>query len=384
MAVKNKIYLDYQATTPMDAEVQKAMMNVMANVHGNPMSNHFAGSEAKNVVEGARKIIAQSLGTKSDEIIFTSGATESLNIAIKGLAHGLKAKGTHLITSQIEHKAVLETFYSLEKEGFQVSYLSVNNEGFINTSELKSLIREDTTLLALGHANNEIGVIQDIDTIKQITQKHNIHLFIDAAQSFGKVPLDLKGVGSLALSGHKIYGPKGIGALYMKKEWKQYMEPLIHGGDQEHGYRPGTHNVPAIAGLGKAVELAFKNQQNDMLEISALRNKLWDKLSAEIENIELNGALKNRLYNNLNFSLPDIPGELILNGLTDRYAFSTGSACMSNSESPSHVIKAIGKNNQTESIIRISIGRYTTETEIEAFFNDFTQLVQKIRKIRNF
>jgi len=385
MNLNNKVYLDYQSTTPIDPRVINEMVQVMQGESGNPMSKHFAGEMAKLLIENSRRTIANFIGASPDEIIFTSGATESINMAIKGLAMGLKEKGNHIITSTIEHKAVLETCLYLKKNGFNISYVNVNSEGFIDLNELSSLINENTILIAIGHANNEIGVIQDLQKIKTIASNNNIHLFLDCAQSFGKEDININNLDSMAFSGHKIYGPKGIGGLYIANKWKNNMTKLMHGGGQEFGLRAGSHNVPAIVGLEKAIEIAFSEKENDNRRMRDLRDKLWINIAEKINDVQLNGSIKNRLTNNLNFSLPSIPNELIISGMADNFAFSTGSACMSDNNLPSHVINALGKESYiSNTAIRISLGRYTTLDEINNFSEEFIKIVKRIKRIRNF
>jgi len=381
----NKIYFDYQSTTPVDPRVRDEIVRVMTNVTGNPMSNHFAGKEARGIVDASRKQIAELIGALPEEIVFTSGATESINMAIKGLAFGLRDHGNHIITSTIEHKAVLETLSSLENEGFRISYVHVDTNGFIDLDELAGFVSDDTILMAFGHANNEIGTIQDIAQISKIASDNNIHLFSDCAQSFGKEEININQLNSMAFSGHKIYGPKGIGALYIEKKWRNQLKKTMHGGGQEYGLRAGTHNVPSIAGFAKAAEIAFMEKDQHKNRLIEMRNKLWSELNGKIIDLEFNGPTDHRLANNLNFSLPTIPNELIFNGLSGRFAFSSGSACMTDSELPSHVIRSLGKSSDiANSAIRISLGRYTTWEEINSFQEEFISVVNKIQRIRNF
>ena len=299
----NNIYFDYQASTPLDKRVLSAMLPFMDSFVGNPMSMHWAGAKANEAVEKSRDTIASLLNVDPEEIIFTSGATEAINLLLKGMAWGLKERGNHIITTRIEHKAVLETCRNLENNGFEISYADVDQDGFIRMEELGKLIRSDTIILAIGHANNEIGVIQNLEEISSMVKPKGIHLFSDCAQSFGKVDFDFNKIDSFAFSGHKIYGPMGSGGLYINMKWQSRFLKSIHGGGQEHGFRSGTQNVAAIVGLAEACRICWKEKTKENIRLKAMRDSLWRKIKSELNDAELNGGLDNRLFGNINFSI---------------------------------------------------------------------------------
>jgi cysteine desulfurase len=385
MGANRKVYLDNQATTPLDKRVLDAMIPVYESAFGNPMSKHFAGRNAHDMVEKAREIIALLISVNPEEVIFTSGATESINMAIKGIAFGLKNKGNHIITSRIEHKAVLECCRFLQSEGFEISYVEVDANGIISRENLEKEISANTILIAIGHANNEIGAIQDIAMISKTARKNNIHFFSDCAQSFGKIPFDAKLMDSFAFSGHKLYGPMGSGGLFIGMKWQSDFKKSIHGGGQEFGFRPGTHNVVAIIGLAEACRIAWEEMRIESERIKALRDTLWKRIKSELNDVELNGGMDNRLCGNINFSISSVPSELIINKLSDQFAFSTGSACMSAVNEPSYVIMALGKNREVaDSAIRISIGRFNTEEDIDIFARSFIDTINYIKNITHF
>ena len=382
---KDRIYLDYQASTPMDKRVLNAMLPFMDSFVGNPMSTHWAGFQANVAVDVSRNTIAELLNVDPEEIIFTSGATEAINLLLNGMAFGLKEKGNHIITTQIEHKAVLETCRNLENLGFNVSYAEADHDGYISIKTLEKYIRNETIIAAIGHANNEIGVIQNLHEITSLFKSKGIHIFSDTAQSFGKVDFSYNIIDSFAFSGHKIYGPMGIGGLRLGRVWQGHFAKPFYGGGQEFGFRPGTQNVAAIVGLAEACKIAWSELTNETSRIKELRDSLWSRIKSELSDAELNGGLDKRLCGNLNFSLPGILSDLIINKLSDQFAFSAGSACMSVTNEPSHVIMALGKSRNTaESAIRISLGRFTTQNDIDIFAKEFINTIKNIKSIINF
>jgi cysteine desulfurase len=370
-----KVYLDNGATTKVAKEVVEAMNEFNSEKYGNASSLHSFGNEASEALSEARKKIAEFLGCSGEEIIFTSGGSESDNLAIKGVAY-LKKEG-HIITSKIEHPAVLETCKFLEKKGFEVSYLNVDDEGFVSLEELEKEIKKDTILVSIMHANNEIGTIQDIDKIGEVCKKKGVLFHTDAVQSFGKVDIDLENIDLLSISSHKIHGPKGVGALYIKKGVR--LEKQVHGGGHEFNLRAGTENVAGIVGFGKAVELIDNGR---MLE---LRDKLVEKVLDEISDVKLNGS-KDRLCNNANFSFKFVEGEaLVLRLDSEGIAVSTGSACSTHSLEPSHVLLAIGiKREDSHGSLRLTLSRYTTEKEIDYCVDKLKKIIKELREISPF
>ena len=375
-----KVYLDHGATTPTDKEVVKAMMPYLTKDFGNASSLHQFGQKSKEALEYSREIIAKKLNAEPKEIIFTGSGSESDNLAIKGVAYANKDKGNHIITSRIEHPAVLETCKALEKEGFSVTYLNVDKEGFIDLEELKNAITDKTILVSIIHANNEIGVIEPIEEIGNICKEKNILFHTDTVQSFTKVPIDVKkiNVDLISLSGHKIHGPKGIGALFIKNGIK--IQKIIHGGHQENNKRAGTENIPGIVGFAKAVELA---NEEHIKYMTKLRDKLIDGLE-KVSNNQLNGPRGDkRLCNNVNFSFHFIEGESALLRLDMKgIAISTGSACSSQSLTPSHVLTAIGlKPEIAHGSLRLTLGRENTEQEIDYVLKVLPKIVKELRDI---
>jgi cysteine desulfurase len=373
------MYLDNAATTKVDEEVVKAMLPYFSEKYGNPSSVHFAGQEAKNGLEWARKTIAKSIGARTSEIIFTSGGTESNNLAIKGLFFSNYPEKNHIITTKIEHDCVLNACKWLETRGAKVTYLNVNSEGFIDLNELKNSITEKTFLVSVIHGNNEIGTIQNLEDIGKICKEKGVAFHSDACQSFTKTEVDVKkqNLSLLTLNAHKIHGPKGVGALYVREGIK--ITPLAHGGGHEAGLRSGTENVAGIVGFAKAVSIAREKGIEKMAE---LRDKIIDEI-LKIPNVKLNGPKDNRLCNNINVSFQNIEGESI-GGYLERYGIctSTGSACSSHTLETSHVLKALGLSAlQANSSLRISISKYTTEQEIEYFLKAIKKIVGKLRKI---
>ncbi|WP_455278406.1 cysteine desulfurase family protein, partial [[Eubacterium] cellulosolvens] len=361
------IYVDNAATTQVDEEVIEAMLPYMRSKYGNPSSLHFFGREAYQGLEKARKQVAELLNATPKEIIFTSGGTESDNTAIKGIAHKLKEKGNHIITSSIEHPAVIEACQALASKGFEITYLPVDQYGIINIDILRKSIKKETILISIMHGNNEIGTIEPIQEIGEISKGKGIIFHTDAVQTAGKIPLDMKkmNVDLLTISAHKIYGPKGVGALFKREG--VLIEPLIHGGGHEQGLRSGTENVAGIVGLGKAAELSRSRMSEDSKKMSIMRDNLIEKVTTEIEESYLNGHPKLRLPNNAHFRFSGIEGESLLLSLDDRgISVSTGSACSSKKLLPSHVLMALGLNEvQAHGSLRISLGRNNNEPDIE-------------------
>ena len=381
----NRIYFDYQATTPMDKRVLDAMMPTLTTEFGNAGSkSHSFGWDAENLVEKARQQVADVIKADSKDIIFTSGATESNNLAIKGVARFNKTEiKNHIITTKIEHKCVLESCKYLElKEGFKITYLDVNNKGLINIEDLKKAITENTILVSIMGVNNEIGVIQDLKEIGKICREKGVYFHTDCAQAFGKILLDVEdmNIDLMSISGHKIYGPKGIGALYVRRKPRVRIEPIIHGGGQERGLRSGTLAVPLIVGLGKASELMIEDHDKDTKKIEKLANKMIDEF-LKIKKVELNGDREKRWLGCLNFSFAGIEGESLMMAIND-VAVSSGSACTSATLDPSYVIKAIGtKDELAHSSIRIGLGRFTTEEEVDYFIKRVKTEVERLRNM---
>ncbi len=376
------IYFDNNATTQTDEEVLKAMLPYFVENYGNPSSIYKIGRENRKAVEEARKKVATALNCEPDEIYFTSGGSEADNTAIRGIAYQYQKKGNHIITSKIEHPAVLETCKQLEKEGFEVTYVGVKENGILDLEELKSAIKATTILISVMFANNEIGTIQPIQEIGEIAQKHHIFFHTDAVQAVGSVSIDVKAlhIDALSLSAHKFYGPKGIGALYMKKGIQ--FGKLINGGHQEKNKRAGTENVPGIVGLGKAIELAYENQEHNKT-IQALRDYYVAQVEEKIPYIHINGDRKKRLPGNSNISFRFIEGEgLLLNLDLKGICASSGSACTSGSLDPSHVLLAIGLPHEiAHGSLRISIGKYNTKEEIDYVVENLVEIVGRLREM---
>lgn len=376
------IYFDYQATTPMDKRVLDKMMLTMTEEFGNAHSkNHAFGWKAEEFVEEARKYIAEVINAQSMDIIFTSGATESNNLAIKGVARFNKGEKNHIITVKTEHKCVLESCRYLEKkEGFNITYLNVGTDGLINLKELKNAITDKTILVSVMGVNNEIGVIQDLKSIGKICREKGVYFHTDCAQAFGKIPLDVEemNIDLMSISGHKIYGPKGIGALYIRRKPRVKIEAIINGGGQERGLRSGTLAVPLIVGFGEASRIAKLEMENDGKRIKILADKIINSFT-KMKKVYLNGSLKNRWYGCLNFSFTGIEGESLMMATKD-IAVSSGSACTSADLEPSYVIKAIGtKDEFAHSSIRIGLGRFTTEEEVNYLIKRYSEEVPRLR-----
>lgn len=375
------VYLDYAATTPVDPEVIKAMEPYLFEKFGNPASIHSFGQAAKAALEDSRATVAKCLGAKPEEIVFTSGGTESNNFVINGVAGANTNKGNHIITSLIEHHAVLEPCKALEKKGFKITYIGVDKEGLINPQDIKNAICDKTILISLMHANNEIGTIQPISEVGRIAKEKDIYFHTDAVQTVGHMPVNVNdlNVDLLSLSGHKFYGPKGVGALYIRKGTR--IESFLRGGDQERGRRASTHNTPGIVGLASALKLcAEKMHQETQIQIS-LRDKLIREIPKRIPEVMLNGHPTKRLANNVNYSIEYIEGEsMLLNLDILGIAASTGSACTSTSLEPSHVLLAIGRSHEVaHGSLRFSLGRWTKEEDIDYLLEHLPKIVDKLR-----
>ncbi|MDP1519468.1 IscS subfamily cysteine desulfurase [Porticoccus litoralis] len=383
--MKLPIYLDYSATTPVDPRVAAKMAECLTTEgnFGNPASrSHAFGWQAEAAVEDAREQVASLLNADPREIVWTSGATEANNLAIKGCAHFNQKKGKHIITSKIEHKAVLDTCRQLEREGYEVTYLVPDADGLIQPSAVSEAIREDTTLVSLMHVNNEIGTINDIAAIGEVCREHKVYFHVDAAQSAGKVEIDMETmkVDMMSLSAHKIYGPKGIGALYVRRKPRVRIEAQMHGGGHERGMRSGTLATHQIVGMGEAFRIAREEMSDENQRVLALRNRLWHGIS-DMEAVHLNGSLEQRVSGNLNVSFAYVEGESLIMALKD-LAVSSGSACTSASLEPSYVLRALGLDDElAHSSIRFSIGRFTTAEEIDYAIERVREAVNKLREL---
>ena len=377
----NRIYLDNAATTQVSPEVLNEMLPLFAENYGNPNSIHSFGREARAAVDKARERVALALNAKKTEIYFTAGGSESDNWAIKGAALALGEKGKHIITSSIEHHAVLHACQALEKSGYEVTYLPVDTEGFVNPEDVRKAIRPDTILVTIMMANNEIGTIEPVKEIGAICREHKVLFHTDAVQAVGHMPIDVQAmnVDMLSLSAHKFHGPKGVGALYIRTGVR--IANLIDGGQQERGKRAGTENVPGIAGLGKAIEVACKNLETNAAHMTALRERLFDGILAKIPYVKVNGSRNQRLPGNVNVSIQYIEGEgmlLLLDG--NGIAASSGSACTSGSLDPSHVLLAIGLDHETaHGSLRLSLCEYNTQEEIDTTIEVLSKAVERLR-----
>ncbi len=383
MTVKTPVYLDYAATTPVDKRVAEKMIPYLTETFGNPASNsHAFGWTAEEAVEKARADIAALINADSKEIVFTSGATESNNLAIKGAANFYKTKGKHLITVKTEHKAVLDTMRELERQGFEVTYLGVQENGLIDLEELKAAIRDDTILISVMWVNNEIGVVQDIPAIGEICRERKIIFHVDAAQACGKVPVDVEAakIDLLSMSGHKVYGPKGIGALYVRRKPRVRLEAQMHGGGHERGFRSGTLPTHQIVGMGEAFRIAKEELEQDMAHYRKLRD-IFLKGIEGIEEVYINGDLEHRAPNNLNVSFNFVEGESLIMAVKE-LAVSSGSACTSASLEPSYVLRALGRNDElAHSSLRITFGRMTTEEEVQFAAELIKSKIGKLREL---
>ena len=377
------IYLDNSATTRLDDEVLKEMMPYLTEEYGNASSIYKLGRNTRNAVETAREKIAKAINAEPDEIYFTSGGTESDNTTIRGIAYNNKKKGNHIITSKIEHPAILETCKQLEKEGFKITYLNVDKNGIIDFEQLKNSIKETTILISIMFANNEIGTLQPIKEIGTIARENNIYFHTDSVQAVGSIKIDVKkmNIDSLSMSAHKFYGPKGIGALYIKKGIT--FQKFMNGGHQERNKRAGTENVPAIVGMGKAIEIAYRDLEKHTKQIKELRDYYINQVKEKIPYIKINGDMEKRLPGNSNISFRFIEGEgLLLNLDLKGICASSGSACTSGSLDPSHVLLAIGLPHEiAHGSLRISIGKYNTKEEIDYLVENLVEIVGRLREM---
>ena len=383
MAMK-KVYMDYGAGTPVDPRVLEVMMPYFTRSFGNPSSVYSMGQEAKKAVEESRKSVADLAGAEiKEEIIFTSGATESNNLAIKGVAHRNRNRGDHIITTTIEHMSVINTFKSLQKEGFKTTYVPVDRYGIIDVKALKNAITDKTILISVMYANGEIGTVEPIKEIGEIAHEKNIYFHVDAVAAAGQVPIDVKNehIDLLSLSSNDLYGPKGVGALYIKTGTK--IQPIIHGGGQERGLRSGTENVPAIVGMGKAAEIAKKEMKSEGVRLSGLRDRLIEGVLNGIPHSFLNGHSTKRLPNNANLRFSYIEGEsLILSLDMEGVSTSSGSACTSKTLEPSHVLLAIGlAHEEAHGSLLFTLGRWTTKEEIDYVMKVLPGIVRRLRAI---
>jgi len=383
--MKLPIYLDYSATTPVDPRVVQKMTEClsMEGNFGNAASrSHQFGWNAEKAIEHARQQVADLINADPREVIWTSGATESDNLAIKGAAHFHQKKGKHIITCKTEHKAVLDSCRQLEREGFEVTYLDPEENGIIDLKKLEAVMRDDTILVSIMHVNNEIGVVQDIEAIGEITRARKILFHVDAAQSAGKVDIDLQKmkVDMMSFSAHKVYGPKGIGALYVRRKPRVRIEAMMHGGGHERGLRSGTLATHQIVGMGEAFELAGKEMAAETERLMGLRQRLLDGVS-DIEEVYINGDLDQRIPGNLNISFNFVEGESLIMALKD-LAVSSGSACTSSSLEPSYVLRALGRNDElAHSSIRFTMGRFTTEEDIDYAIEQIRTNISKLRDL---
>lgn len=377
-------YFDMQATTPMDPRALDAMLPFFASTFGNPHSrSHAYGWDAEDATEKARKQIASLIGADPREIIFTSGATESNNMAIKGVADFYSGKKKHIITTTTEHKCVLASCRRLEVEkGFDITYLPVGTDGLIDLEQLKGAIRDDTALVSVMHVNNEIGVLQPVEEIGQICKERKVFFHTDAAQSAGKIPVDVNKMNAalMSLSGHKMYGPKGVGALYVRRKPRVRMRAVIDGGGQERGMRSGTLATPIIVGFGAAAEVCQQEMDNDKLHITRLHDRMYGEIKRRLPKITLNGHETKRYIGNLNISFACVEGESLLMSLASSTAVSSGSACTSASLEPSYVLRAIGVEEElAHTSLRFGIGRFTTEAEVDATVDHLVSEVERLR-----
>ena len=376
------IYLDYQATTPLDPRVLEAMMPYFTYKFGNPHSrSHSYGWEAEEGVEKARGQVAKLIGADEKEVIFTSGATESNNLAIRGVAEFYKDRKNHVVTTMTEHKCVLDTCRHLEQNGFEVTYLPVQKNGLVDLEVLRAAITDKTVVVSIMAVNNEIGVIQPLAEIGKICREKKVFFHTDAAQAAGKIPLDVEAmnIDLLSISGHKIYGPKGIGALYVRRKPRVRLVPLIVGGGQERGFRSGTLPTPLCVGLGEAAEICMKEMDGEAKRLKKLQKRMLDGLNAELTDIVINGDLEHRIPGNLNISFAYVEGESLMMGIKG-LSVSSGSACTSASLEPSYVLRALGvEEDMAHTSLRIGLGRFTTEQEVDTAVADLVRHVKKLR-----
>ncbi|MFT7222622.1 MAG: cysteine desulfurase [Cellvibrionaceae bacterium] len=385
MTLNLPIYFDYSSTTPIDPRVAKAMSDCLTidGNFGNPASrSHIFGWKADEAVEAARQQVADYINADPREIVWTSGATESNNLAIKGIAHFNQKRGKHIITSKIEHKAVLDACRQLEREGFEVTYLEPNSEGLFTTEQITNAIREDTTLLSLMHVNNEIGVINDLEAIGKICREHKVFFHVDAAQSPGKLPVDVEAmnIDVLSLCAHKVYGPKGMGALYVRRKPRVRLEAQIHGGGHERGMRSGTLPTHQIVAMGEAFRIAKLEQEEDYEHAKKMQSRFLAGIT-DLEEVYINGSLEQRVPHNINVSFAYVEGESLIMALKN-LAVSSGSACTSASLEPSYVLRALGLSDElAHSSLRFSFGRFTTEEQVDFATDAIHHAVNKLREL---
>jgi cysteine desulfurase len=382
--MKIPIYMDYHATTPVDPRVLEAMLPFFREDFGNAASkSHAFGWRAEEAVEGAREAVARLVGASAKEIVWTSGATESNNLAIKGAAQFYRAKGKHLVTARTEHKAVLDSMHALERDGFEVTFLDVARDGRLDPAAVRAALRPDTILVSVMHGNNEVGVVQPIEEIGRITRERGVLLHCDAVQTAGKIPFDVDrlNVDLASLSAHKMYGPKGVGALYVRRKPRVRLVAQMDGGGHERGFRSGTLNVPGIVGMGRAAELAAAEMEAEAARVLALRERLRTGLEAGLDLVTVNGSLAHRLPGNLNVSFAYVEGEALMMAIKD-VAVSSGSACTSASLEPSYVLRAMGVSDDlAHSSIRFGLGRFTTEEEVDHVVRLVVEKVKKLREM---
>jgi cysteine desulfurase len=383
--MKLPIYLDYNATTPTDPRVVEAMLPYFTEIYGNAASrNHSFGWTAEKAVEEARNTLGSVVNTTGKEVVFTSGATESNNIAILGAADFLKDKGRHIITSPIEHKAVIDPFHYLEQRGWDVTFLEVDKDGCIDLEQLERSLRPETALVSLMAGNNEIGTLNPLEEIGRITRKHGVLFHTDATQAYGKIPIDVEqmNIDLLSISAHKMYGPKGVGALYVRRRKPRVrLSPIMFGGGHERGMRSGTLNVTGIVGMARAAELCAEEMASEAERQISLRQRLYEKLTAELDYVFLNGHPTERLPNNLNLSFGYVEGESLMMGIGD-IAVSSGSACTSASLEPSYVLRSLGVGDDlAHSSIRFGVGRFTTVEEVDYAAERVTTAVKRLREM---
>ncbi|MXV64441.1 aminotransferase class V-fold PLP-dependent enzyme [Natronorubrum sp. JWXQ-INN-674] len=388
-SLDDAVYLDHHATTPVDERVADDMKPYLTESFGNPASDdHLYGAKAKEGVEEAREKISEALNCRKEEIIFTSGATESDNLAIKGVADYAerKDKGNHIITGETEHEAILEACEVLEERGFDITYLPVDENGLIDPDDIVDAIRDDTLLISIMAANNEIGTIAPLKEIGEIAKDNEVFFHTDAVQAIGYVPIDVEemGIDLMSISAHKIYGPKGVGALYVRRRNpKVKLDPLIHGGGHERGWRSGTLNVPSIVGLGKAVQLADKEMEERRQHVDELTSYMWDRFDSELDDVVLNGHPEKRIPNNLNVSFFGVENKALVQNLQPELAVSAGSACTTGKVEASHVLQALGGNEDLwHSAVRFGLGKDNTREEIESATDKVIQSVSRLRKLQ--
>lgn len=382
--MKLPIYMDNHATTPVDPRVLESMLPYFTQTFGNAASrNHSFGWEAEAAVENARTQVARLINAAPKEIVFTSGATESDNLAIKGVALAYRQKGNHIVTLATEHKAVLDSCKRLEKEGFKVTYVPVHSDGLVETDELNAALTDGTILVTIMAANNEIGVLQRISEIGRLCHERGIMFHTDATQAVGKIPIDVQAmnINLMSISGHKMYGPKGAGALYVRrKDPRVRLTPIIDGGGHERGMRSGTLNVPAIVGLGKACEICSREMAEESKRLQGLRDRLRQGIFSHLDEVYINGSMEHRLPHNLNVSFAHVEAESLLMGLKD-IAMSSGAACTSATIEPSHVLKALGVGDLAYSSVRFGLGRFNTEEEVDYVVGRIVETVERLRQL---